>query len=180
MQQYEETDPEFVKQFLRDLYIDDSSTGVNSNEDGFRFYKKAKSAMKDAGFELRKWASNSKDLLKRICVCEGIEYREDDALKGVLGLHWDTSSDEFIIMFTKVLTETVKLKPTKRNILRIAASFYNPLGWINSIVIQARILLQQICRTDAGWDDLVTDEIVTAWNEFVNKLEVLHCVKVDR
>ena len=58
MLQYEETDPDFVEQFLRDLYIDDSTTGVNSNEEGFTFYKKAKSAMKDAGFELRKWASN--------------------------------------------------------------------------------------------------------------------------
>ena len=65
--------------------------------------------MKDAGFELRKWASNSKDLIKRIYACEGIEYREDEVVKGVLGLEWDTCSDDFIISFTKLIAKTVGL-----------------------------------------------------------------------
>ena len=173
-------DPAFVQQFLRDLYIDDSTVGVHSNEEGFKFHQKAKSAMKDAGFDLRKWASNSKDLIRRICKREGVEYHEEDVVKGVLGLQWDTLSDTFVFSFLNLLSETVGVTPTKRFILRIAASFYDPIGWIIPIIIQARIIFQSVCKTKVDWDDSLNDEIVAEWENVLRNLGASQCIRIDR
>lgn len=39
--------------------------------------------------------------------------------------------------------------PTKRNVLRVIASFYDPMGLISPIIVQMKILLQDICKTSA-------------------------------
>ena len=110
-------DPEFIKKFLESLYVDDSNKGVNSKEEGIEFYKKAKSAMKDAGLDLRKWASNSKDLMRFINEAEGID-STDEPMKSVLGLQWNTDSDTFQLDFTKLISEAVGMTLTKRNIFK--------------------------------------------------------------
>ena len=44
---------------LPDLYVDDSTSGFDTVFAAYDFYLKAKSMMHDAGFDLRKWASNT-------------------------------------------------------------------------------------------------------------------------
>ena len=65
---YMEGDPEFVTKMLRSLYIDDLNTWVDGVLDGFELYGKAKSRIKEGGFNLRKWMwmSNSSELLRSI------------------------------------------------------------------------------------------------------------------
>ena len=66
LEKYHNRWEQFVEKFLQDLYVDDSSSGFNSVEEAFEFYKKAKLIMHEGGFELRKWASNSKELMDLI------------------------------------------------------------------------------------------------------------------
>ena len=49
---YMEVDPEFVTKMLQSLYADDLNTGVDGVLDGFEFYGKAKSRMKEGGLNL--------------------------------------------------------------------------------------------------------------------------------
>ena len=49
----------FVEKFLNDLYVDDSTSGFFNVKEAYDFYMNAKRIMKEGGFELRKWASNS-------------------------------------------------------------------------------------------------------------------------
>ena len=51
---------------MRDLYVDDLSSSNNSNQEAFEIYSVAKEIMKQGGFNLRKWQSNSKELMKLI------------------------------------------------------------------------------------------------------------------
>ena len=44
--------------------MDDETTGVNTVEEGKKFYDFAKNAMSKAGLELRKWDSNHPELRK--------------------------------------------------------------------------------------------------------------------
>ena len=39
------------------MYVDDSTVGVVSVEEGIEFFKFSKMAMKEGGFELRKWCT---------------------------------------------------------------------------------------------------------------------------
>ena len=42
-----------------DLYVDDSTSGFFNVKEAYDFYLNAKRIMREGGFELRKWASNS-------------------------------------------------------------------------------------------------------------------------
>ena len=51
---------------MRNLYVDDSTLGFGSFEEGYEYFLKARKIMSDAGFELRKWEKNLVKLKKKI------------------------------------------------------------------------------------------------------------------
>ena len=56
----------FLEKFLNDLYVDDSTSGFFNVKEAYDFYLNAKRIMKEGGFELRKWASNSVEHMNKI------------------------------------------------------------------------------------------------------------------
>ena len=101
-----------MKKFLAGLYVDDSSSGCHTMEEGYDFYKKAKTVMSEAGFDLRKWASNSTELMQLINKYEQ-SGNEGDNLQKVLGISWNTESDKLIFDFEELVNEAYLLPPTK-------------------------------------------------------------------
>ena len=66
MQKYSCFYSDVILQFLSDLYTGDFITGKQTEEEAFDFHLVCKSLMKEGGFNLRKWLSNSKSLQERI------------------------------------------------------------------------------------------------------------------
>ena len=65
--EYEGRKYDEIVKILRDLYVDDlSCCSSNSNHEAFEIYSVAKEIMKQGGFNLRKWQSNSKELMTLI------------------------------------------------------------------------------------------------------------------
>ena len=64
--QYETVDPTFVERFLENIYVDDLSAGGASVSDTYEFYVKSKLRLAEGGFNLRKFMSNSKELMNKI------------------------------------------------------------------------------------------------------------------
>ena len=70
MQKYSYLYSDVILQFLSDLYIDDSITGKQTEEEAFDFYLICKCLTKEGGFNLRKWLHNSKSLQEKIAEYE--------------------------------------------------------------------------------------------------------------
>ena len=66
MKKFENLSPEKVEQFLRDLYVDNSSTSFPNIKDAYDFYLFVLETLRDGGFSLRKWCTNSKELSELI------------------------------------------------------------------------------------------------------------------
>jgi hypothetical protein len=64
---YETSDPQFVVDVLKSLYVDDCASGGESVPACFDLYQKFKKCFKDGGFNMRKWATNSSVLNELIC-----------------------------------------------------------------------------------------------------------------
>ena len=178
--------------------MDDSTSGTQSITEGIEFYEKAKRIMLAAGFDLRKWVTNNEELQSYFDINENINQHEeqtnhelkfleaelncklDDSKKKVLGVEWDTKADEFIFQFNDIIKGARELKATKRNILRVAASFYDPIGLISPVTAKVKILFQLLCKDKLGWDDVISDDICLIWNDILNDLEYLGCVRVER
>ena len=53
----------------------------------------------------------------------------------VLGLYWDHKKDIISLKINEVFKEAVNIIPTKGNILSVIASVYDPVGYLQPIVI---------------------------------------------
>ena len=89
--------------------------------------------------DLHKWYSNSEELCRRMgCI------QDEGKLKKVLGVLWN-KYNEFVFDFRGIVAEILKMPLTKRNILRVSAKFFDPIGMISPIVIIAKIYFQKMC-----------------------------------
>ena len=75
LNKYAVSDPEFVKKILKTLYVHDLSTGNESVKETDKLFLKTKLTMLEAGFEMRKWSSNSRELVDKI---KFADYREEE------------------------------------------------------------------------------------------------------
>ena len=97
--------------------------------------------------------------------------------KKVLGIPWDRQSDKFIINFGEITFEEII---TKRSILSTVASVYDPLGFVNPVIVQMKILFQDICLTKVGWDEELSTEISQRWRAIISDLKEASDVTLDR
>ena len=66
LEQYNKTSPQFVESFLRSVYVDDVSFGANDDDSAYELYMQSKHVLREGGFNLRKFVTNSTILQKRI------------------------------------------------------------------------------------------------------------------
>ena len=58
--------PDLVSKLLRSTYVDDIVTGAESEKAAYELYKESKELLKGAGFNLRKFTSNSSRLRDKV------------------------------------------------------------------------------------------------------------------
>ena len=198
---YNDLDPEFVLKVLESFYVDDLVSGERSEEQALRLYQKTKCRMAEGGFNLRKWLTNSKTLSDQIDLEERRVDKENDkqetetyaklslGIKGfdskchkVLGQVWDNHKDEFKFEVFKIGERAKMLPPTKRNLLSVLASLFDPLGIISPLIIYVKVLFQEVCKAKTDWDEEFTGETRRKWEVWcrdlieVNEVVVPRCV----
>ena len=121
-----------------------------------------------ASFELRKWVTNDEKLHKYFNSKErNGNPGTSNTNRKVLGVTWCTENETFVFDFKTLVTLAEGLKPTKRNILRISAMFYDPIGLISPIILQFRLIFHKICTGKYDWDTELPSNFVTLWNELI-------------
>ena len=126
--------------------------------------------MKEGGFTLRKWKTNDSVLAGIISQGEvkviaeneensyvketlGVEDHSNGSAK-VLGITWDNQKDLLEFELCKLGKEIKNTHcPTKRDILSILASLFDPLGLTSPVTVTAKITFQELCLEKLNWDD---------------------------
>ncbi|XP_057292560.1 uncharacterized protein LOC130621273 [Hydractinia symbiolongicarpus] len=171
LEKCQSADPDFVLAFLENLYVDDSIGGGDTRDQVFTFYQKAKARLKEAGLILRKWRSNSPTLQAQISKFEIEDPAPPD--EKILGITWDTANDEMEIDLSrqKQLAQSDVLL-TKRNILKIIASIYDPVGLVSPLVVPFKVFFQKLCTTVNDWDTEVSGELKDEWNSLIELFSI--------
>ena len=101
--------------------------------------------------------------------------REALPMERALGVQWCIESDAF------KFTISLKDRPcTRRRILSIISSIFDPLGFVAPVLLEGKTILQELCRNNCGWDDPVPDEIQTRWLKWKSELEELQSFATPR
>ena len=70
--------------------------------------------------------------------------------------------------------------PTCRGMLSIVSYVYDPLGFISSFVLTAKIILQKLCSDKIGWSEESSGDNLIFWNKWLEDLPPLEEFAVER
>ena len=75
-----------------------------------------------------------------------------------LGIYWNNEGDH--IGFEVSLKE----KPnTKRAMLSVVSSIYDPLGLVSPFILEGRQIVQKLCFSKFNWDEPVNKDVKQQW-----------------
>ncbi|XP_060878440.1 uncharacterized protein LOC132950858 [Metopolophium dirhodum] len=131
------------------------------------------------GFELKKWSSNSKELLSRIPNADqatslSFDPKDEAGIK-ILGLHWNTDTDTF-----SYHTASIPHIYTKRSVLSTIAKLYDPLGALAPLIFWAKCFMQLLWQAGLNWDDKLPPDLSDLWQQYSSELHMVSNIKICR
>ncbi|XP_058817528.1 uncharacterized protein LOC131680834 [Topomyia yanbarensis] len=186
---------EFVGQYPRapaaiekKHYVDDYLDSFESIQEAIEVVNDVKRVHARGGFELRNFRSNSIDVLRGIgeAPAEGSKYLlldRSEAPESILGMRW-IPKDDFTYAFAirsdllPILAENHM--PTKREVLKVLMSLFDPLGFICFFLIHGKILMQDIWASGSDWDDQINNDIYQRWKRWIVLFPQLDSIRIPR
>ena len=183
-----------VKKISRSIYVDDVAYGAETEDLAYDLYTESKSMLKEGGFNLRKFVTNSSVLQKRLddqeCMLQppsidplgstedesytkstlGITQPANAGETKVLGVRWDPVLDCLVFDFREVATQAANLEPIKRHIVGVATRFYDPVGFVSPVTIRFKMLFQELCEAKLDWDEPLPPYLLRKWQDLVSSL----------
>lgn len=140
--------PQASAPIIYDHYVDDFLGSEDDELKAAELIQDVIRVHKAGGFEIRNFLCSSADVMKSIppeLQSVSTAANITDGEQRVLGLLWDSNEDCFTFSpnFSKVDAELLNGKrvPTKREVLSVVMSIYDPLGFATPLTVRGRILL---------------------------------------
>ncbi|XP_062703696.1 uncharacterized protein LOC134286141 [Aedes albopictus] len=165
----------------KNVYVDDLIGGADSTEEAIQLREELGDLLQKCGFRFRKWCSNSLPVLAGLSPDElgmqsSMKFDPDESIK-TLGIRWEPEADVFRFDFSVTVKDQ---PPTKRLILSAIAQLYDPLGVISPVVVEAKVLMQNLWLQTLGWDDVVSPDLQLRWTQFCEQLPHLTNFRLER
>ncbi|XP_033317549.1 uncharacterized protein LOC117215270 [Bombus bifarius] len=121
--------------------------------------------LKLAGLNVRKWASNDRELLRGLSeqdINDKLLLGESQTLK-TLGVVWN-SFDDSILYSVKINSTASRI--TKRTISSEIAKIYDHLGLLAPVIVRAKMQLQRLWTLKIDWDESLPADVHTEWSKY--------------
>ena len=140
--------------------------------------------------QLLKWQTNSAELRALVdptssgAASSGVlsEMIAGEAATKALGVQWETNDDSFVFNPEAITKAAIKLLPTltKRDVLKISARIFDPLGLISPVVLQMKMLFKKLWEGSIGWDSRAPKEVADPWKDAIMELEKVAALRIPR
>ena len=164
---------------LRNFYVDDFLASVETTEKALALAKEMKLLLSKGGFDLVKWVSNDREVLREVAESDvtsgSVILCPKDSCQRTLGVNWRLGNDTFTFEVSRP-----KHPYSRRTVLSFVASIYDPLGFIAPVIFPGKRLLQEVCREGLGWDCPLPSSFHTAWSNWHETLSQLSPIAVPR
>ena len=98
----------------------------------------------------------------------------------MLGLSWNIENNMIHFLFEHISQKKERLEPTKRNLLSLLSSLFDPLGLISRVVVSMKILFQDVCKNKLGWHEAFSDDMKKRLDQWVSDLITICEICVDK
>ncbi|XP_044316262.1 uncharacterized protein LOC123037810 [Drosophila rhopaloa] len=168
-------------------YVDDFIDSMSDEQKAIEISSQVREVHSRGGFEIRNWASNSSTVLSYLKNDGDAKKQEPvqfGATEKVLGMYWDPHKDvfKFICRFSRLKRDvlTDPAVPTKREVLQVLMSIFDPLGLLSCHTIGLKILLQKIWRANISWDQELPESLSEDWNQWKLLLPQVATINIPR
>ncbi|XP_062710495.1 uncharacterized protein LOC134288735 [Aedes albopictus] len=186
-ERFEEQLPAAVEAIRENHYVDDMLASVDTEAEAVQLARDVHFIHQQGGFKMRGWISNSSTVMEALNGTEAVERNLDlntnTALEKVLGMWWNIKSDEFQYKLSKERHADLLFNakhPTKREILSVLMSIYDPLGLLANFLMPLKLLLQEIWRSGVAWDEPIADPQLQKWKSWLTYLPQAGSVRIPR
>ena len=145
---------------LRNFYLDDLLKSLKTSDDAIKMYEKVNELLLLGGFHLTKWTINKREVLDEIPESQMTKELKNTDLdierllvETALGMQWNLETDQFQY---NIMVEDKQF--TRREMLNIISSIYDPVGYVSLVIFQVKLLLQRLCSQKLGWDAAIPNE----------------------
>jgi len=92
---------------------------------------------------------------------------------------WNTVDDVLEFNIREIANSLHTLTPTKWNIVSFASRFYDPLGFLSSVIVMLKIFFQELCKLKLDWDDRLPTELLNKRTSLLSRFQGI-IVKLSR
>ncbi|XP_065182163.1 uncharacterized protein LOC135812873 [Sycon ciliatum] len=174
-----------IEALERSRYIDDLLASRPTVADAVKSRLHCQEILAHGGFHLRKWLSNSAEVVESVPVADraastvvnvGDHVHCTLPTTKTLGVTWSAKQDTFTFRFQQPQLS----KLTRRSVLSGVATAFDPRGQISPFIIRARVLLQDTWLLGLSWDDELPSTVATKWKAWFGELPALAAIAAPR
>ena len=144
---------------MKNLYVDDLLKSVEDEEYAKDLTRKIRKMCIAGRFNLTKFISSNKLVLRTIPEnhrSEGVKdadlVNEELPTEKALGVHWNVEKDQLCF---KLNLKAASI--TRRSMLSRLSSFYDPLGLASPFILRDRKILPDLCQEGLQWNETVSE-----------------------
>ena len=193
--------PTSAKTIIENSYMDDIVDSCTNQNVARQTTKEVNTILSFGGFQVKRWfisgvkeQSEDHNANRKPLFIQGTDILQNDSLQRVLGMNWETDTDNIIFesscsnnppngMQPSQISPTISAQLTKRFILSKVNSLYDPLGLLSPFTVRAKILLRKLWAIQypaLDCDDLIPSHYHEEWSNFFDGTTRVHELKFRR
>ncbi|XP_054745895.1 uncharacterized protein LOC129250285 [Anastrepha obliqua] len=154
--------PDAERAIVSNTFVDDWLQSADSENELARLATKVRWVHQEGGFQMRNWKSNSKHVLF------SLDADDVPAAK--------CFEEPEAVIEKEVFNENTIV--SKRQILRTIMTIFDPKGLLGFVIVQAKIILQDVWRSGIGWDEPIKEEERCNWFRWVIRIPAINGIKI--
>ena len=164
--------PELYNLVISSLYVDDFLGGGRSPVVVCELHKLLTEVLAEISMEWHSWQSNSKQVRAHL-------KQADVGEQNVLGLTWLPINDTINVKLERLLDPEIDVV-TKRDMLSLFASLFDPLCLYSPILLTPKLMFQQLCKSKCSWKGKLSAELRESMLKWKSQLQWLRGVVLPR
>ncbi|XP_062710760.1 uncharacterized protein LOC134288863 [Aedes albopictus] len=187
--EFESESPRAAAAITRYHYVDDYLDSFPTAAEAVQVGSEVRRVHAAGGFEIRNFLSNDPTVAATVGAISNeaekkINPEKEDIVESVLGMKWIPTGDDltysFVIRADLGYALDQSHKPSKREVLRVVMSLFDPLGLISYFIIHGKTLMQDIWASGVDWDEPVSTELCEQWWRWTAHLPGLNSIRIPR
>ncbi|XP_060775250.1 uncharacterized protein LOC132885032 [Neoarius graeffei] len=170
-----------IRFIQRNFYVDDGLVSVPTEWEAIQLVKEARELCGTSKLRLHKFVSNSDNVMMSIPEEDRAAIKDQGLalrlphMERALGVEWCITSDSF-----KFRVQVKSNPSTRRGVLLMVASMYDPFGFMAPFVLLGKQILQHMCREKIGWDEELPESLRSQWESWIKDLPNLSDMEIKR